>query len=222
MVSSTLSVSTRKLSDTLSSASPLLILAAFPVMHSEELNLKFFFSVYVGAPAEIRSFSTAPAETLGSWSTSPTNTTFALFRSTWSSSVAASFASSIDASSTITMSIDIARALVCAPPANEPTVNFATVSDAATGKPPIDSSALFAALPVGASSATLASGFASTSSFTSVLMTVVFPVPGPPVITTKRPGELSVPSTASACSLESPSPEIFVAGYGLPRSAVER
>ncbi len=149
------------------------------------------------APESMRSASTAPGPTEGSWSRSPTSTSRpSVGRASsraWNSSM-----STIEVSSTMTASPSSRE------PAfrlNPPAVNsrsrwmvFASL--------PVASASRFAARPVGAHSSTRRCRRPSAS--TMARTSVVLPVPGPPVITSNR--LVHAASTASRWRVESVMP----------------
>ena len=124
----------------------------------------------------IRSLSTLPAPTLGSWSVSPTRSRCA-FAGTACRRAEASRASSMEASSTTRKSVASGwDSLLVKPP---PAGSYFSSRWIVEAKPPVVSARRCAARPVGAARCTRT--FFAFRISTRARKIVVFPVPGPPV-----------------------------------------
>ena len=153
------------------------------------------------APEAIRSSNGLPAPIGGSWSASPTKTTWVLSARP-PSSTSARRRFSIEDSSTITRSAGSGRPGRKA--GSRPGIHssrrwivFASC--------PVASSSRRAARPVGAQRAIVA--FAASASATISLVHSVLPTPGPPVRTESRAAK--APRTAAHCSSVRPSRGVF-------------
>ncbi len=145
-----------------------------------------------GLPSARRSRSTSPAPTLGSWSTSPTNSRWAP-GGTALTSLFASSRSSMDASSTTTRSASSGRSRsYAASPPGLSSSSRCTVDASA----PVSSASRLAARPVGAASTTFA--FLARASSTMDRTVKDLPQPGPPVSTATFRVNASL--TAASCS----------------------
>ncbi len=142
-------------------------------------------------PEAMRSLSTMPGPTEGSWSTSPTSTSRA-----WSgraaSSAAMSSVSIMEDSSTITSSASTGRSALRPKPLGPASSRRWMVE---AGRP-VASERRLAALPVGAARAT--AGISPATRPRMKRMMVVLPVPGPPVMTSTLWARAG--STAARCS----------------------
>lgn len=163
-------------------------------------------------PDSIRSFSTFPGPTDGSWSTSPTRISVVV-RETAFSRLLIRITSSIETSSTITTSASIGVTSISTS-AFLSSSSMCLISSSlwiVLASIPEVSLSRLAARPVGAQSTTFASKLSRV--FIMDFTIVVFPVPGPPVMI--ETWESSTPFTQFSCSSVNTIPFSSVLAYSV-------